>query len=138
VAEEQHTTAFVVGAILGGIAGAAATLWRVPQSGAQTRAQIAERVEGVLFKLTGMNKWQEGDITSASATAPTTDAANLLDDMSEPEAFQRIDDRVRSEGDQESQDDGATLPLTFRGEVLTEKAAEMEVGAGVGEDDRAG
>ena len=51
MATERHHAAFVGGAILGGIAGAAVTLWRVPQSGARTRAQIAERVESVLFRV---------------------------------------------------------------------------------------
>jgi hypothetical protein len=137
VAEEQHTTAFVVGAILGGVAGAAATLWRVPQSGAKTRAQITERVEDVLFKLTGMNKWQEDDITSSSATVPTTAASNLPVDASAPQPVPFVQDAVQAEGDRESQNDDATLPLTFRGEVLAEQTAEVEVGAGVGDDEKA-
>ena len=43
MADQRHDAAFVVGAILGGLAGAAAVLFRAPQSGAQTRAQLAER-----------------------------------------------------------------------------------------------
>jgi gas vesicle protein len=44
VADERHDAAFVVGAVIGGLAAAAVTLFRAPQSGARTRAQLAERI----------------------------------------------------------------------------------------------
>ena len=43
MADERHDAAFIVGAILGGLAGALGTLFWAPQSGAQTRTQLAER-----------------------------------------------------------------------------------------------
>ncbi len=45
MAAERHDVAFVVGAVLGGVAGAAATLLNAPQSGARTRAQLVEQVQ---------------------------------------------------------------------------------------------
>ena len=43
MADERHDATFIVGAILGGLAGALGTLFWAPQSGAQTRTQLAER-----------------------------------------------------------------------------------------------
>ena len=43
MADERHDAAFIVGAILGGLAGAVGTLFWAPQSGAETRTQLAER-----------------------------------------------------------------------------------------------
>ena len=51
VADERHDAAFVVGAILGGVAGATYTLFNAPQAGAQTRAQLAERRDAVAERL---------------------------------------------------------------------------------------
>lgn len=44
MADERHDAAFVVGAVIGGLAAAAVTLFRAPQSGPRTRAQLAERI----------------------------------------------------------------------------------------------
>lgn len=43
MAEERHDVAFIVGAALGGIAAAAATLLSAPRSGAATRADVTSR-----------------------------------------------------------------------------------------------
>ena len=51
VADERHDVAFVVGAILGGVAGATYTLFNAPQAGAQTRAQLAERRDAIAERL---------------------------------------------------------------------------------------
>lgn len=40
--DDRHNAAFVVGAILGGIAGATMALWKVPQSGAALRAELSK------------------------------------------------------------------------------------------------
>jgi hypothetical protein len=37
-------TAFIAGALIGGVAGTAATLWRAPQSGRMTRAQLGDQI----------------------------------------------------------------------------------------------
>jgi hypothetical protein len=44
VARQRHRAAFITGAVLGGLAGAAITLWRAPQSGRETRAQIGAMI----------------------------------------------------------------------------------------------
>lgn len=46
MARQRHNAAFVVGSMLGGIAGAAAALWKAPQSGVELRSQISERIGG--------------------------------------------------------------------------------------------
>lgn len=47
MARQRHNAAFVVGSILGGVAGAAAALWKTPQSGAELRSQVTGRIGGV-------------------------------------------------------------------------------------------
>lgn len=42
--DQRHNAAFVVGSILGGVAGAAAALWKTPQSGPELRARLAGRL----------------------------------------------------------------------------------------------
>lgn len=51
MADERHDAAFIVGAVVGGVAGAAFALFRAPQAGAQTRAQLAERRDAVSNRL---------------------------------------------------------------------------------------
>lgn len=46
MARQRHNAAFVVGSILGGVAGAAAALWKTPQSGAELRSRVSERLGG--------------------------------------------------------------------------------------------
>lgn len=50
MAREQHNGAFVFGAILGGLAGAAVTLFRAPQSGTETRAQLAAQADALTVR----------------------------------------------------------------------------------------
>lgn len=40
MAEQRHNAAFIVGAILGGVAGAAVTLWTTPRSGIELRTRM--------------------------------------------------------------------------------------------------
>ena len=40
----RYGTAFIAGAVIGGMAGTAVTLWRAPQSGRSTRAQLGEQI----------------------------------------------------------------------------------------------
>lgn len=47
MARQRHNAAFVVGSILGGVAGAAAALWKTPRSGPELRAQISQRLGGI-------------------------------------------------------------------------------------------
>jgi len=46
MASERHTVAFMVGIILGALAGAIATLLLTPLSGTQTRDQLTARLHG--------------------------------------------------------------------------------------------
>lgn len=121
MAEERHTTAFVVGAVLGGLAGAAFVLWTAKRSGVQTRALIAEKTEAVLFRLTGMDKTQAEGPPMAAAPPPSEAVAHPGHDVaadttpiSAPVAGVHVD-----------RGDGARLPTTFRGEVLTETPADI-------------
>jgi hypothetical protein len=43
VADERHDAAFVVGAVVGGVAGAVYALFNAPQAGARTRADLVAR-----------------------------------------------------------------------------------------------
>lgn len=54
--KERHDAAFVVGAVVGGLAAAGVTLFRAPQSGARTRAHIAERLEPVTSKTAELSR----------------------------------------------------------------------------------
>lgn len=67
-ANEDHTGAFVFGAVLAGLGAAAAVLWRAPQSGARTRAQIVGGVESALLRALG---------TKADQTIAPTSSAEL-------------------------------------------------------------
>src|SRR5262245_62730650 len=114
LAEERHTTAFVVGIVLGGLAGAAFVLWTAQRSGAQTRALIADKTEAVLFRLTGMGKAQSGDASTATQPPRTEAVARPGSDESAADAgiapvpvpaAETLDDET----------DGAKLPMAFRG-----------------------
>jgi hypothetical protein len=122
LAEERHTTAFVVGMVLGGLAGAAVALWTAPRSGAATRALVADKAEAVLFRLTGMDKARSEAATppSSEATAhPGSDAGAADADTAPIPMPSPVAETT------EDEDDGARLPATFRGEVLTEKPTDV-------------
>jgi hypothetical protein len=57
--------AFVFGALLGGAAAAAATVWNSPQSGQKTRQLITEKLEQALFTVLGT-----GEATIARVWTP--------------------------------------------------------------------
>ncbi len=40
----RYGTAFIAGAVIGGVAGTAITLWRAPQAGRLTRSQLGEQI----------------------------------------------------------------------------------------------
>ena len=40
----RYGTAFIAGAVIGGVAGTAFTLWRAPQAGRVTRSQLGEQI----------------------------------------------------------------------------------------------
>jgi hypothetical protein len=129
VAKDRHTTAFVVGAVLGGLAGVTATLWKTPWSGAQARARIAERVEQVLFRLTGMD-----EMRPESAAAPTTPVLMVAETpgaATDAAAAGVAEPPMTPSPDVVQEQEEATLPLTFRGEVLSDRAPSAEPQADV-------
>ena len=63
--KKSGTGAFVFGALLGGAAAAAATIWNSPQSGEKTRKQVTEKLESTLFTLLGA-----GEATIARVWTP--------------------------------------------------------------------
>jgi gas vesicle protein len=60
--KKRHNAAFVVGSVFGGLAGAAAALWKTPYSGAELRS-----------KLTGGGKATNGSSTEGTAVVVATD-----------------------------------------------------------------
>ena len=46
MSSQRHTGAFIIGGVLGGLAGAAVTLWNTPKSGAELRAAVSGGQQG--------------------------------------------------------------------------------------------
>lgn len=63
--KKSGSGAFVFGALVGGAAAAAATIWNSPQSGKKTRQQLTEKLEGALFTVLGA-----GEATIARVWTP--------------------------------------------------------------------
>jgi gas vesicle protein len=72
----KHTTAFVMGTLLGGAAAAAAAIWNSPQSGKRTRQQLTAKVENTIFDLLGTNESQLGRRLTPEAPAPAMTEGN--------------------------------------------------------------
>lgn len=88
MAHERHDVAFVVGALLGGLAGATYTLFNAPQAGSQTRAQLAEQLNGLNGQLgtataklgeQGERLGQRATATVAALTERVTGDAAVVD-----------------------------------------------------------
>jgi hypothetical protein len=117
VAEERHTKAFVVGTLLGGIAGAAAALWRVPRSGAETRATLNAKVEETIFHLLGMDERE---------TAPTTPAPIVRTSLpTQPDAV-ATEPEPEPEAPALPVDEPPAVPATFRGEPVANTKPEYQ------------
>ena len=73
MANQRHGAAFIVGAVLGGVAGAMVTLLNAPQAGARTRSQVATRVAAVVDGITAKSTAIGADARrlSAEVTAKT-------------------------------------------------------------------
>ena len=106
MANERHDAAFVVGALLGGLAGGAYCLWVAPQAGAETRAELAQRWNVVAERLAqgvatidagarrAVTQVEERSapvvarlerLRPAAGTAASTEAVLLLPDPLEPD-----------------------------------------------------
>lgn len=66
--------AFVFGALLGGAAAAAATIWNSPQSGEKTRQMIAEKLESTLFTVLGAGEATIARVWTPEKPEPASDA----------------------------------------------------------------
>ena len=84
MAADEGNGAFIKGFILGGIAGAGATIWNAPQPGARTREQIQERFEAVLFKLLDMPQALRGQAAPAAPVAVVTEPVTATDMLIPP------------------------------------------------------
>ena len=69
MADEEHDTAFVVGAILGGLVGGAYVLFNAPQSGAQTRSELAARWNALTGGLASKAAAVDGNVRQVVASA---------------------------------------------------------------------
>jgi hypothetical protein len=127
LAKERHTTALVVGLVLGGLAGAAVTLWKTPRSGAQLRALVAERTEEVLFRLTGMDKAQTWETTPPSPPPSSYRPASRRDEAARAAAVTAPLPVLAPEPADVAAApvDDDILPPTFRGEVLTDQPTDV-------------
>src|SRR5262245_36514232 len=113
LAEERHTTAFVVGMVLGGLASAAFVLWKAPRSGAQTRALIADKTEAVLFRLTGMDKARSGSVSPAAPPSSGVAPRPGNDVVAADADTTPISAPVPIAGTAEDEDEEPKLPSTF-------------------------
>ena len=69
MADERHDAAFIVGAILGGLVGGGYALFRVPQAGGQTRAQLWARGDGLTQRLSATTSALDGQTRTLLARA---------------------------------------------------------------------
>jgi hypothetical protein len=130
LAEERHTTAFVVGLVLGGLAGAAMTFWKTPRSGVQSRTLIAEETEEFLFRLTRMNDAQTDEAPAGEPSAPVATPSGVEGDAMRATAPAAPISPSPDAGAADApapvaEDDETPLPTTFRGETLTENPADI-------------
>lgn len=110
---DNHAAAFVFGLVVSGVASAAAVIWKTPRSGAKTREMIANRTEATLFQLMGMDDYLTGEKTPTAVQVSTPEFAPGARGAS-PSPFDDTQPIATLD------DDGGSLPPTYRGEVLTE------------------
>lgn len=118
MAQERHTKAFVVGTLLGGAAGAVAALWRVPRSGAETRASINSAVENAIFKALGMDEREGFPTTPAPRESGPANLVGVAPEPTpvEPQPFVPVVPR----------EEPVTIPSTFRGEPIADSKPEFQ------------
>ena len=63
----RYGTAFIAGAVLGGVAGTAVTLWRAPQAGRLTRAELGEQIVAHAGPASGALGAAAGGLNAAGA-----------------------------------------------------------------------
>jgi hypothetical protein len=80
MAKENHTRAFVFGALLGGAAAAAFAVWNAPVPGARLRSAIATELENGLFRLMRMEQQVGQPEIRAGSTASSPVADRVAPD----------------------------------------------------------
>lgn len=78
--EQRHTAAFIVGSMLGGLAGAGLALWKTPMRGEEIRARLAEKLEAGLFSLTEVGERVRATVAPAPATEPPLMSMPLIEE----------------------------------------------------------
>lgn len=83
MADQRHDAAFIVGAVVGGLAAGAYALVAAPQAGSETRVQLAERRDALAERLAQTTAEAEGQIRRLLArtqeqTAPLLDRVTAL------------------------------------------------------------
>lgn len=77
----RHNTAFVVGAIIGGLAGAAAALWKTPYTGEELRTKVGlgetQTLAGDTMRITPDGEMQT--LTTSSADSTTAEGRSFKD-----------------------------------------------------------
>jgi len=129
--DDSHNTAFVVGFVLAGLAGAALVLWKTPRSGSAMRELIAEKTESGLFHTLGMDKYLTGEkiptslrgTFGAAAETSSNGVANAGAAAGPTGRHASEDTEPIMRGSLEAEDP-ATLPVTYRGKPLTETIAQ--------------
>jgi hypothetical protein len=140
---DDHGAAFVFGFVVAGVASAAAVLWKLPRSGAQTRELIADRTEATLFNLMGMDDYLTGEKTPTAVTGSFGAAGEPESPLARGQNGSSLADRTPhhvgaapspfddTEPFATVEDDGGSLPPTFRGEPLNETPSASAIPADV-------
>lgn len=81
MASSRNRSAFVLGALVGATAGAAAAFWYAPQPGRVTRDQLQQWGERIIFAALDMVPYQPAptDTVTSSRPAPTPDTQPPVD-----------------------------------------------------------
>lgn len=127
--DQRHNAAFVVGSILGGVAGAAAALWKTPQSGPELRAKLAERL--------GMG----GGTTGRAASPDAPDAVHVAkastpSSLSSPSKPSKVWDIWNARTSPETRTFGGSSGVGGKVLSVVEKATAPIVGVKLGETAR--
>lgn len=123
--DQRHNAAFVVGSILGGVAGAAAALWKTPQSGPELRAKLAGRL-GV----------GGGTGRAVSSDAPDTVHVAKASTPSRPSKPSKVWDIWSARTSPETRTSGGSSGVGGKVLSVVEKATAPIVGVKLGETAR--
>ena len=133
--DERHDTAFVVGAVLGGLLGGAYTLFTAPQSGAQTRSELVARWNALTGGVASKAATLDGEVRQlvSSAEAAVSPLAERLH-------RDRADTAVAAEAVEVEVATAETEPVFTLPDPLEPGpvARDKSLGAGAGGEDQPG